>query len=50
MLTYRCKYFLYFSQAVDPLSLLRSFDFREHHHFTGIPRIALHRLPMLCRP
>ena len=36
--------------TTDSLSLLRSFDNDKHIFFTGVPRHALHRLPMVCRP
>ena len=36
--------------TTDSLSLLRSFDNDKHIFFTGVPRYALHRLPMVCRP
>ena len=36
--------------TTDFLSLLRSFDNDKHIFFTGVPRYALHRLPMVCRP
>ena len=35
--------------TTDSLSLLRSFDNDKHIFFTGVPRYALHRLPMVCR-
>ena len=35
--------------TTDFLSLLRSFDNDKHIFFTGVPRYALHRLPMVCR-
>ena len=50
MPTYRRKSFLYLSIVFDFLSLLRSFDNDKHIFFTGVPRYALHRLPIVCRP